>query len=463
MQQLVRRRTAIVAMVVALVASSCVIGPITGPGPGGVPPGFDLSLIDYERSEVFLGEAARSYGSADPLSADGKWTVIPDAQYQLFLTRLVVNRPVDPADFNGTVIVEWMNVTAGADLPNDWTMAHNEYTRNGYVWVGVSAQAVGVNAAKVQNPARYGNLNHPGDSYSYDIFTEAGRAIASDPLVLGGLTPERLIATGESQSASRLVTYINARHLDEGVFDGYLVHSRGSGGSSLRQAPLGSIVPPRPGFIRDDLDVPVMVVQAEDDVIRSNSARQPDTALFRLWEMTGTAHADSYTLNGPRDVGDGATDIAMFNYMRNPQSLGCDKPINAGPHYLILQAAFAGLDNWLRTGVAPPNAPRIALNPSDPSQLQRDALGIALGGIRSPHVDVPVATLDGLNDGLGFCRLFGSTTPLTDTQLDALYADHDDFVAQWTASVNAAVAAGFFNQSDAANVIAAAALSDIGN
>ena len=135
----------------------------------------------------------------------------------------------------------------------------------------MSAQAVGVNALKTVAPARYGSLTHPGDSYSYDIFTEVGKHIrAKAPNVLGGLTPQRLIATGESQSASRLVTYINGVHPLVGVYDGFMVHSRSAGGSPLRQAPLADVPVPSPMKIRNDLDVPVMVVQAEGDVIGSN-------------------------------------------------------------------------------------------------------------------------------------------------------------------------------------------------
>ena len=452
-----------VIAVVALLASSCLVGPINGPGNISFLAGFDLAEVGYEQSEFFFGGTASSYSSADPLTADGRWTVTADPDQALYYSRMVVHRPIDPADFNGTVVVEWMNVTAGVDLPNDWTMAHNQLVRSGAAWIGVSAQSRGVEAMKAQNAARYGGLVHPGDSYSYDIFTQAGEYAKTDPKVLGGLTVERMIATGESQSASRLVTYLNALQPFTNTYDAFMVHSRGSGASSLRQDPLGSIRPPRPVSIRDDLYVPVMVVQAEGDVVGSNlGARQPDTPQFRSWEMAGTAHADSYTVSvGVGDVGDGAGDSQMFEFMRSPQNLGCATPINAGPHYLILQAAFAGLDNWLRAGIAPPSAPLLEVVSTDPVVLARDDLGIALGGIRSPHVDAPVAVLTGLNTGPGFCRLFGSTTPLSPAELLALHPTHDDFVAAWTAALDDAVAAGFILSADVPGLVAAAENSTV--
>ncbi len=81
-----------------------------------------------------------------PISSDGKLVVAPDPETSAggFKTRLVVYRPTDPAKFNGTVYVEWLNVSAGFDAPADWIMAHNDLIRSGAAWVGVSAQQKGV-------------------------------------------------------------------------------------------------------------------------------------------------------------------------------------------------------------------------------------------------------------------------------------------------------------------------------
>ncbi len=68
---------------------------------------------------------------------------MPDATAP-YTTRFVVIRPSDPAKFNGTLLVEWFNVTAGQDALADWMVAHCESLRRGYAWVGVSAQKVGV-------------------------------------------------------------------------------------------------------------------------------------------------------------------------------------------------------------------------------------------------------------------------------------------------------------------------------
>ena len=43
--------------------------------------------------------------------------------------------------FNGTVVVEWLNVSAStADASADWNAAHREIMRSGYAYVGVGAE-----------------------------------------------------------------------------------------------------------------------------------------------------------------------------------------------------------------------------------------------------------------------------------------------------------------------------------
>ena len=56
-------------------------------------------------------------------------------------------------------------------------------------------------ALKGWDPERYGTLDHPGDDFSFDIYTQAARAVG--PATLGGLAPEKLVASGGSQSAMR--------------------------------------------------------------------------------------------------------------------------------------------------------------------------------------------------------------------------------------------------------------------
>ena len=366
---------------------------------------------------------------------------------------MIVNRPARDRDFNGTVVVEWLNVTGGVDASPDWGLTHIELMRRGYAYVAVSAQKVGLDATKGADPARYAALSHPGDQYSYDIYAQAGQAVRSSAgVLLGGLRPQRVLAVGESQSAARLTTYIDAVHPRAHVYDGFLVHSRfGAAGSDL--AP--GIVPQAPTRIRD-AGVPVLAFQTESD-LGGLAARQPDSATYRLWEVAGTAHFDQYgLLLAATDTGNRQGVAAWFDAMRNPTAtpspqFACGRPINTGPQTYVLRAAVSALDTWVRTGRPPAGAPRFQLggaNPADP--YARDANGIVLGGIRTPAVDAPVATLSGVGQtGNQFCFLFGTTTPFTPQQLTALYRNHGGFVSAWNQVTQSAVQAGYLVREDA--------------
>ena len=435
---------------------------------------FDPAVVGYEQLEFFLSGTASAYQPAAPFGTDGKLGV-SGASTAPYTTRAVVMRPSAPRRFNGTVVVEWLNVTGGADAGPDWMLAHNELVREGFVWVGVSAQKVGLDALKSTDPergdaVRYAGLSHPGDSFSYDIFSQAGQAIRNDAVILGGLQLRHLIAVGESQSATRLVTYIDAVHPLVHVYDGFLVHSRFAGGAPLSQSPQPNVTIPTTAPIRDDLDVPVLVFETESDVSGSNlGARQPDTKTFRLWEVAGTSHFDFYGLRiGKTDVGDGQGGVAILASMLNPTNqpdprFTCNSPINTGPAHYVLDAAFSRLNQWVSHRVLPPSAPRIQTTGVSPVVFATDANGNVLGGIRTPAMDAPVATLSGLGQsGSAFCFLFGTTRPFTAPQLAALYKNHRRFVRAWVKATNRARKARFLVVGDAKELRFAGVHSSIG-
>jgi hypothetical protein len=354
-------------------------------------------------------------------------------------------------------------------------LSHNELIRQGYAYVGVSAQAVGANQLKTADPVRYASINFPGDSYSYDIYSQAGQAVSQDyRTVLAGLRPRTVLGVGESQSAARLVTYLDAVQPIANVYDGLLVHSRSAAGSALSQAPQAAIAAPAVTTIRNDLRVPVLVFETETDIFNSNlGERQPDTARFRLWEVAGTSHYDEYGLSiGPGDTGNGDGAVQALAAMQHPTNvptpgIACDLPVNTGPAHWVLNDAVYALNAWVRRHVLPPTAPRITVVNTSPVVFATDANGNSIGGIRTPQVDAPVAILSGLpNTGAGaagaFCRLFGSTVPYGTVQLATLYPSHASFVADWAHAAARDVRQGFLLPADAAELVDAAAASGIG-
>jgi hypothetical protein len=462
-------------------ANPVVTGPVTGGNGQIVLQGtdFPLSSVEYTQSEYFLSGTATSYTPVAPLSSSGKWRVAP-ATTAPYTTRIVVDRPADPARFNGTVVVEWLNVSAGLDAAADWVYGHTQLIRDGYAWVGVSAQQAGADELKGADPVRYAALSDPGDSYSYDIFSQAGQAVRDDPAqVLGGLRPRTVLAEGESQSAFRLTTYIDAIQPLVHEYDGFLVHSREGSAAPLSQSPQASVNAPAVVRFRPDLGVPVLDVQTETDLLSPLigylPATQPDTSAFRLWEIAGTAHADAYDLAlGAGDTGNGATDVEELNSMLSPPDINipgvfsCALPVNTGEEHYVIDAAEVALNRWVTTGIPPASPPLLDVNTSGATPTYvTDANGNVEGGIRTPAVEVPVATLSGLgNSGSGalgvFCSLFGATTPFSTAKLAALYPTHAQFIRKWTAAIILDVAGGFITPADARPLIAAAKASSIG-
>jgi len=444
-------------------ASVTVSGPVTG-GMGKIftATAADLVAAGYSEKEFFFDGEATAYAVDGEMTMDGKWA-LRETTKAPFKSRLLVRRPLDASKFNGTVVVEWLNVSGGADGDPGFMYNAEEILREGYAFVGVSAQAVGVEAGglslggsgmplKQYDPERYGTLVHPGDDYSYDIYTHAARAIRGEGEVdvLQGLVPERLIGYGESQSAMRMVSYVDGVQPLAGEYDGFFIHSRSASGIPFSGA--AGAVPFFGGavaWIRDDLTVPVFQYQTETDVtgmLGYLAARQPDTERLRTWEVAGTAHADQH--------------IIEFNAALSVEGGGgvsCEGA-NDGPKHFVIKAALHSLDRWMRDGTEPPEGEPLMTD--DDGVSVRDEHGNTLGGVRSPDVDVPIATLTGDpppgGGGGVWCFLFGSTTPFTPEKLMQLYPTHADYVDEVKASAKMAEQGGFLLEPEAQAMIAEA-------
>jgi hypothetical protein len=469
---------------------------IDGPIPGTpvLRPGqFNLKSVGYLIEEYFISGTATAYRRLGAVDGNGRWDIEP-TNASPYVTRLVVMRPSDPELFNGTAIVEWFNVSGGLDAAPGWLCMHREIVRSGYAYVGVSVQRVGVEGGtsltpgnmplKQADPARYGQLSHPGDAYAYDIYSQAGRVVRDGAEVLGPLKPERVLAIGESQSAFFLTTYVNAVDPVAEVYDGFLIHSRFGGASSIEGVPFfdgGISGMPAGTRLRDDLRAPVITVITETDLVGCGPnnvpggapisgfvhARQPDHDRLRIWEIAGTAHADTYAFNvSAIDSGVATPAQLAAAFMPTTSLLGMivDKPFNSAPqHHYVVEGALAGLDRWVRTGVPPASADPIKVRnpgrPADAAELALDDNGIAEGGVRTPWVDVPTVRLSGVgNSGgpLGF--LVGVTEPLEPGRLEALYPEgKTQYLQQFEGALRSSIDAGFILQADEAEIMGLAA------
>jgi hypothetical protein len=454
-----------------------VSGPIASPDIPGAPShnyiffasNHELASHGYLEEEFFIKGTASTYNTPAGQTGTLKDSGLP------YFTRVVVRRPADPKRFNGTVLVEWDNVTNLFDAENFWFFGWEHIMRAGYVWVGVSTQTIGVAALKKWSPQRYGaldvgeivastgfNRGPDRDAMSFDIFSQAAQALRhpGDVDMLHGLKPKLYLAVGESQSAARLTTYVNSVHPLAQVYNGFLLLS------ALGQS------------IRNDLLSPVFKLDTEYDVIGSEAAvRQPDTPKFRTWEVAGTSHVDQH-LRASREAvelrDNGVSLEANLSPLCAVPSIGTRVPTHD-----VVASALDKLAVWGAGGPPPPTAPRLTMTQimqrPHPSVIARDKDGLAEGGIRLAALAVPTQFNVGISQpahtdngpsreaiGAGACVRWGYSTDMTIAQLDAHYPSHAAYVAQVRRVSEDNVRKGYILPVDAAATIREAQESHVG-
>jgi hypothetical protein len=456
--------------------------PFAAAGEGRLPPG-------YIEEEYFIEGDAVQYAlvPGGAYAHDGRWDVV-EREPSRFRTRFLVRRPVDPARFSGTVVVNWNNVSLGFDYVGRLRDEESEVIASGGAWVGASVQKVGLDGLPGAerrgligwDRERYGTLSILHDDASFDIFTQVADAIGPDRPgasagagvgvgagvdtvdPMGGLVVERLLAAGESQSACRLATYYNATQPVTQRFDGFLLIVYAGGGTRVEAAGPGpaldsipkdlrsviNILPFGSHRLRPDLATPALVLNSETEVLWYLPVRQPDTGTHRLWEVAGTAHLDGGFGEGmeaewQRDFGE-VVSLPLIEAVAGPPNT-----LSYGP---AANAALRHLWSWMKDGVPPPEQARVELAAQSASggqpELLRDELGNAIGGIRLPDFAVPTATHVGASVG-PVPDLAGTSTPFSSERLHALYLDHAAYVERYDRAVDEGLAKGFLLEEDA--------------
>ncbi len=440
---------------------------------------------DFVVEEFIVSGTATSYKEIRERDEEGKWYV-QKTDKASYTTRIVVLRPNNPKKFNGTVVVEWMNVSGGFDTQPIWQYCNREFQRSGTAYVGVTAQKVGIEGnqgfglgqaigehLKKADPERYGSLNHPGDAFSFDIFSQVGRLIkhSNNSKVLGPLVAKFVIGEGESQSAAYMTTYVNAVDPIAKVFDGFLIFSRFGGSVPLAGIPMmmmrGSTVK-----MRDDLRVPTLIFVSETDVFGMGGmggylgARQPDTERLRVWEIAGTSHGDSYADQVTKIDTCGATYEMLAEAWKPstyyaPANIKFDKPYNNGPqmHY-ITESAIAQLIKWVAKGDLPPHGTPLEFTEGDKVQPVLDKHDNIKGGVRSPWVDVPVSSYCGTVTGNLGAMAFGRAEPFDAQKLDSLYpGGKAEYLKKFEVALDKQIKAGFILKADKKEILKVAKLS----
>ena len=165
---------------------------------------YDVGEFGYQEHEYYFEGTAKAY---PPMH------VLPAA----YRSRMIVWTPKNPAHFNGITIVEWAEVSdyGRYELTVELNYESSMLESEGYAFALVSAEERGVcqrgptgcvsTSLEGADPARYSSLHHPGDAYSFDIFSQAMQAIKHPRGIspLGKLKTRFVIAEGFQRSVDK--------------------------------------------------------------------------------------------------------------------------------------------------------------------------------------------------------------------------------------------------------------------
>ena len=477
--------------------------PPDGPGAAFVPGTRVLANLPgapYVEEEFFVEGRATlfNYAHNPPL---GPEDIVPVARELPYRTRLIVRRPADPAAFNGTVVLEWWNSTAGFDTAPVFDQSAGYFTRRGVIYVGVtnSATAIGFLAGGCRlfgtlPPScgtRYATLSLPENGLAYEMMSQIANLLKSDapenPLPRA-YAVRRLFHAGESQQAGSVITYASAFHLD-GVNDGYFIQSL----INARAINFGprcddAGAPAFPGctprlvypdtLVRTDLPVPVyqVITQTDFETLGFNVlGRQDDTRFFRYFEVAGAAHNVVHENVEVLPAGlVGPEPLMLEDLCANTMNSTADGPVHGA---YVLNALWAQMERHadfraFYARVEHPLPKGLVMDQVD-GVLVRDARGNVSGGVRLPEMDAPTATYLSTNVaspalppalaaiGALACRLSGSVVPFDRATLEALYPNRAAYLLRVRDGVEALQAQGLLLPEDADAVMREAAASPV--
>ncbi len=362
--------------------------------------GFDLAPAGYVEEEFVVSGKAHLYDR----DAAGNPAARADAlEYE---TRMLVRRPRDRRAFSGVVHFEALHPSGDRGL--SWASLAPYLVSAGHAWVGVTVTNMGAAALAAYDPDAYATVSLPSDGLRWDVLAQTGALVRSDTGPLGGFGVARVYASGWSYTGSLWRTFVaegfgdRACRPDGGpLFDGYVfaISSGAFFGGYL------TLHPDDPPIEADDPrrtvrphQVPIIELLSECEAETNRATRRPDADepddRYRLFEVAGASHINRRVAGGVEQC-----------QLRGRGLLPADPEILETPSDFpmdrVAAAVFDNLEAWVARGVPPPRADRFAyaeeggpvkggLQGAEP--LARDEHANALGGVRTPYVDVPTAT-----------------------------------------------------------------------
>ncbi len=410
----------------------------------GIPQsGAEALPADYVEAEYLLSGVAGTY------RGEPNEPATPTGRELDYVTRIIVRAPSDPGMFSGRVVVEPFNTSGGADRDVIWLMTDQMLAEAGDAWVGVTVRTNSGILMQDFDPERYADVDVPANDVGWDILRQVGGLLkeGGEASPLGDALAEHVYLAGYSQSGLDTATFLGAiggaTLMEDGspVYDGYLPAARSASLTPLRSGT--DFVPTLVYEPMGSAAVPVVDLETQSDVqgfsapVLGTTYTSPGGAevrkddsdeagdLYRLYEVAGMPHGSG-----------GGT--------------GCDGPPSNFPNLYFVRAALEQLFAWAETGEPAPEAERLELAAHDGVvwTVAVDDVGNAVGGVRSPFVDVPLVRYVAQSDPGALCKLRGNEFPLDAATLAGLYDTPEDYLEQFTASLDETIEAGFLREAD---------------
>ncbi len=424
----------------------------------------DLATYGYVEEEYFVSGTAHSYlpVAGTTLDRSGKWRVEAGEDVP-FTTRMLVRKPQE-SQFNGTVVVEFMQEYFGSERDTNFRWVAEALLSRGFVWVGVSLHHEGIDDDSPQqefevqgtkvttgitlkrwDPERYAHLSVPSSDLGYDILSQVASALRTPAKghtvsPLGALQVEAVLAVGNTVAAKRLGIYLNAVQNQDNAFDGIYLQDWTPDGMQLS----GSSEPPEGYRLRKDLRIPVMIMNTTTASVELGPLETSPNV--RFWTPAGSSHTTGFYM---QRVGEANfRDLGVAGQF-------CPLDIaNRFPVRYFARSALIALNQWVRSGLVPPTFPQLKRIPTNEGwDTPRDQYGNSIGGLRSPWVDVPIEQYEWRSDCPGGA---GTHTKFERTLLSELYGSPANFQARFVDAMAESVAAGTVLPEDAEAAINAA-------
>ncbi|MFT3982397.1 MAG: alpha/beta hydrolase domain-containing protein [Lachnospiraceae bacterium] len=438
---------------------------------------FHLQDYNYIEEEYFLN------GKANVYDTDENDMPVLIKQALPYKNRILVRRPSDMKSFSGRVYIDILNATQGYDIEDLWHRNYLWCMENGHAYIGITSKPINVLSLKNFDYQRYQSLNWsdgeiteapsvtrsatlPGteEGLFWDMLSQLGVLLRTNNgnNCLGGSQADYIYLSGQSQSGAYLntYTYYFDRFLydavDKALFDGYLNIVGALVQRTIRQENrIGGlrlyprkVRPCRTPYIciSSEADLYLFHYFLEENLFSIKVANaNSDYNKCRYYEIPGTPHTDIACPILPAISEIEKTGSKLPN--SDPRLF---KTINDIPTEFYICGLLEKLHVWAVTGQAP-EVIEPMLRTGD--GLTRDQFGNAKGGLRTPFLDIPIASYLASNpeDPEGIC---GKITYFSRNQFKMLYGSEASYLEKFKEYVEAQVKEGWISDTDGQKMIA---------